>query len=696
MTARGGSSTDKLLGIIRGSQGQQAAPTGQAGAGAPGAGPARGGRAVLSQLMAPRQAARKGVVVGVDIAPTGLRLARMSHGAEGPRLLGCREIPFGPKLGPDSPDFPAFLGRQLGEFLQGEKGVEIWSLVPSSQAELLHVNIPRVPPARVSETVFWTAQKERPFDAAQFVMDYELQGDVDDKGIAKRRVLVYLVPAAETARVRALFAEAGYRLAGLTISPLALQTLFRRGWVPEAGRVCANIFMGRNWSRIDIFSQGNLVLSRGVNTGVGSLVDALAEGYNERQRALAEAAARPAAPAPAPAAPQPEFELELELLDGEAQEPAPAPAQQAEAATLALEFDPEPAPAAPAPAPAARMDAEAARQVLTARLLGRDVDPDLPGAELTEAEVVELAAPAIHRLGRQLDRTFHHFTELHGGATVQHMCFSGGLCSSRTLLDALARDLGIPADLLDPLAMGPRPGPEVALPQSLADRLALSLVAGLALSDGRITPNLLRTYKEKDRELRTVRQGNAVYVAFLALVLVLTGVWFWQGGEVRGRQAELDALRARIATFSPVVNQTLLLNMAGDLGVRQRRLKDLSSRYEGLALFNEVSALLPEAVLLRSVGVELPAPPKAPAQAPANGAAPAPAPAAAGFVILDGQVAGDPEMFDARLAAFLIRLEGSPLFEGAVIHERQTLRPASGGEVLRFVVHVRVRKEGAA
>lgn len=432
------------------------------------------------------------------------------------------------------------------------------------------------------------------------------------------------------------------------------------------------------------------MLSRGVNTGVGSLVDALAEGYNERQRALAEATAQPVAPTPA--ASQPEFELELELLDGEAQGPAPAPAQQAEAATLALEFDPEPASAAPTPAPAARMDAEAARQVLTARLLCRDVDPDLPGAELTEAEVVELATPAIHRLGRQLDRTFHHFSELQGGATVEHMCFSGGLCSSRVLLDALARDLGIPADLLDPLAIGPRPGPDVALPQSQADRLALSLVAGLALSDGRITPNLLHTYKEKDRELRTVRQGNAVYAAFLALVLVLTGVWFWQGGEVRGRQAELDALHARIATFSPVVDQTLLLHMAGDLGVRQRRLKDLSCRYEGLALFNEVSALLPEAVLLRSVGVELPAP----AKVPANGAAPAPAPAAAGFVILDGQVAGDPEMFDARLAAFLIRLEGSPLFEGAVIHERQTLRPASGGEVLRFVVHVRVRKGGAA
>jgi len=376
------------------------------------------------------------------------------------------------------------------------------------------------------------------------------------------------------------------------------------------------------------------------------------------------------------------------LLDGEPQAPGQA------AAPLALELEPEQAATPAAPAPPVRMDAEAARQVLTARLLGRDVDPALPGAELTEAEVVEFIAPAIHRLGRQLDRTFHHFSELHGGATVEHMCFSGGMCSSQTLLDALARDLGIPAALLDPLAAGPRPGPGVGLPQSQADRLALNLVAGLALSDAGATPNLLRTYKEKDRELLAVRQGNAVYVTFLALVLVFTGVWFWQGGVVQGKQADLDALRAHIASFSPVVDQTLLLNLAGELGGKQHRLKDLSHRYEGLALFNELSALLPEAVLLRSVGVELPAPVKAPtgAAAPAKASALAPA----GLVILDGQVAGDPEMFDARLAAFLIRIEGSPLFEGAVIHERQVLRPASGGEVLRFVVHVRVRKEDAA
>jgi hypothetical protein len=62
-------------------------------------------------------------------------------------------------------------------------------------------------------------------------------------------------------------------------------------------------------------------------------------------------------------------------------------------------------------------------------------------------------------------------------------------------------------------------------------------------------------------------------------------------------------------------------------------------------------------------------------------------------VVLDGQVAGDPEMYDSRLAAFLIQARGLPAVRGGGIHERQVLRPAAGGEVLRFVVHVRVRKD---
>jgi hypothetical protein len=38
-----------------------------------------------------------------------------------------------------------------------------------------------------------------------------------------------------------------------------LQTIFRRNWTPGADRPCANVFIGRNWSRIDIFTGGELV-----------------------------------------------------------------------------------------------------------------------------------------------------------------------------------------------------------------------------------------------------------------------------------------------------------------------------------------------------------------------------------------------------------------------------------------------------
>ena len=43
----------------------------------------------------------------------------------------------------------------------------------------------------------------------------------------------------------------------------------------------ASLFIGTDFSRIDIYSEGNLVMTRDIRAGLNSLVDALAEGFNE-------------------------------------------------------------------------------------------------------------------------------------------------------------------------------------------------------------------------------------------------------------------------------------------------------------------------------------------------------------------------------------------------------------------------------
>ena len=696
------SSTEKLLRAIKGKRGKDSAPA------AP--------RAAKAPVRTPRKGAPP--VIGVDIAPDSLRLVKIVMADGAPRLSGYWSVPYDEDGGPKSPDFARFLAAKVGEFKGSDRKAELWSLVSSAQAEMFHVRIPKVPRSQISETVYWTAQKEKAFNEGEYTMDYEVQGEVMDQGVSKIQVLVYMVPREVVQKRKELFAAAGVKLTGLTISPIALQSLFRSELVTENGESCANIYIGRNWSRIDVFAKGDLVLSRGVNTGTSSLVSALAEAYEERRVCAADETPQIPEPQPGPAPMDIDAGLEivLELDDDVAEaEAEPAPQEDAEgipvleiegdgSSGFELEVDslPEPTPpeaeAEPEPkvedefADACRpvgdepITEEQAKAVLLAKLLGRQLEPGHPGGELSPEDVVNLAGTAVSRLVRQIERTFDHHINTLGGDSIQKIFFSGDICTNAYFLDVLSRQLHIPCSLLDPLGVLGRGADAPRVPDTSAERLAYNLVCGLALCSPEHTPNLLNTYKAKDQVYQVRRQGNIVYGVFLGIVLTMAGFWLWQQQVTLGLQAELDQEQAKVAGFNPKVDENVLLGMATKAGQQQRQLKLLSGKYEGLAAINEVGRLTPETIRLTSMGLEFGEPEgvgKTKARTAANTEP-------VRILVLDGRVEGQPAMFDAVLATYLAKLNNSPLFTAPVVFKREVEQDKSKGDVLRFIIHISV------
>lgn len=699
------SSTEKLLHTIRG--GTNRTKDDRAAAQQPDAGPSvRNGNGNGTRKV---RRGKGDISIGVDISPKGLRLLKLAIPESGPRLVGHWDVAYPEGITPDVPAFADFLSREIKKFKGSDRRAQVWSLVSSAQAEMWHVRVPKVPRSKLSDAVYWTAVKDKPFDPDEVVMDYEVQGEVMDQGVPKVQALVYTVPREVVDKAKQLFAAAGIKLAGLTISPIALQALFRSELVSGCDEVCANIYIGRNWSRIDLFAQGDLVLSRGVNTGVSSLVAEFADACNSTPSPLARKRPGPAAskqaPAPAEQADEPLVELVIEdgAPAGETRQQAtPEDAPVVEIGDIAFELEedddgPEPEPVAPAE-PEARPDPDAlaeaddaptltedqARVLMLGKLLGKTIPEDVPGAHLDAKEVVQLARGAIDRLVRQIERTFEHFMNTMGGQSVHKIFFSGDICTNRHFLDVLSSQLGVECALLDPLGkLAERPGaPRVR--ENQAKRLGFNLVCGLALCDKADTPNLLRTYKEKDQARRIIRQGNAVYAVFLVLAMACAGVWFWQHAQAQALRTELGAARTRLEALSPKLDETMLMSLAGDASAQQRRLKELSRKYEGLAAVLELGALTPEGVKLVSMNLELGPKPAAPGKDGARKTART----QPKVLVLDGVVQGVPDMFDATLATYLARLRHSPLFEAPVVHTRE-VQPLEGrGDVLHFILHI--------
>jgi Tfp pilus assembly PilM family ATPase len=155
-------------------------------------------------------------------------------------------------------------------------------MMSAGDVNVHNLKIPRVPKKQLENVIYWTAKKENPIDEKEFFFDYEMQGEISDQGIPKYSVMVYTVPKAEVEKVKTIFTEIGITLAGITIAPFAIQNIFRTKWMKVSEATFASLFIGYDFSRIDIYHKENLVMTRGIKTGISSMTEAIADAMGEK------------------------------------------------------------------------------------------------------------------------------------------------------------------------------------------------------------------------------------------------------------------------------------------------------------------------------------------------------------------------------------------------------------------------------
>jgi len=692
------SSSDKLLEMIRGKKGEgQAqsdaaqgsaasappAPPGKKGGSAPTAtagkkpkgakgpkAPKKAKNPKVSGGFAAKGGAGKAVIVGVDLGSTSMRLAKSTGPLNKRKLLGFKHIPYDPSSPPGSSGFVTFLRDKLREFTRGHRKFEVWSNISSAKAELWNINIPKVPRKQIMDAVFWSVKKEKQFDENDYILDFDVLGETAEKGVPKLAVTVYLAPRKQVEEVTDLFGKAGFKLHGVIIAPIAIQTLFRSKWLETKANTYANLYVGRNWSRIDIFNKGNLVLSRGIKAGTNSMVESLMESYN-----LEHGSGRGG---------------ETIVQD----EPVISMGMDDDDEALVLEDIPSQTMDGTSPSGSGQMDLEQAKQLLSGRLLGGAVPPDIPGSELDEAEVVEMVLPAAERLVRQIERTFEYHSTTMGNEPVEQIYFSGTICTNKLVLQYMYSQLGIESLVLDPLSPdNPNVG-RMPVPDSVVERIDYNLVVALALSDNSITPNLLYTYKDKEKERQAAGVDKAIYVVTIFALALLAGVWFWQKGGIQDARSEYQRLQVELQAYNPPANEALLIKMADQVSRQRLALKKASRRYEGLTLLSELSGITPNYVKLLGVEMNLGqfVASAAPAQPQGRGA---PQGQGAKTMILDGFIDGesmDVDKFESAFTRYLIRLENSPLLATPTTNEEATKEEdyPNRGTVYRFIISIPV------
>ena len=575
------------------------------------------------------------VTVGVDVGYQSLRMVKIQETAENQwKLVDYRSVPL-PKASVGSFEFTGFVKSELSKFCGTSKNLKIWTLIPSSKVDVRFIKIPKVPPKQVENAVYWTVKKEITFEDSETILDYDVQGDITEQGVQKLSVLVHTTPRSEVQSIQDLFSDAGYNLAGVTIAPFAIQNLFRTGWVPVVGDVTASLYIGRDWSRIDMYSKGNLVLTRGIKAGLSSMVEALVETYNEKMKK---------APAERDSVAKTDRGLTTE-----------------QAHKLLMSLNPDAPP------------------------LGRE---DF-GHQLKEEEIFSMILPAIERLVRQVERTFANV----GAERVGKIYIAGVIDGYKPLVDYIGDQLGIESGIMDALSLDSPSIYDVDPPSSVSERVAFAPAVGLALSDNSRTPNLNFTYKAKQKMIQVARVNRVIMMGVLLFILLGSGAFYWQLHLADQKKATYENLRKELDRYNPRIDKNFILQIATKVKQEQGVTRSYSERYIGMAVISELSTLTPSHIRLLKMRTDMAAVPAA----KNPGGTPAKEPVKESERVrnleVEGIVLGERSKLESLLSSYVLKLQSSPLFRETKVQKTNVesyYMNKGQSEVLRFNLTVKI------
>lgn len=622
-------STEKLLKVIRGKKERAPAPSGAPEPPAPKTGLRLPKLPSFSLPLKAIIPIKKSFTVGIDIGHEYLHLVRAAESSNRKwQIIDRRRLPLPPRTPRSAPEFSAFLKESLASFCGSANESEIWAIMSAARVEVRHIRIPKVPKKQIDNAVYWTAKKDSPFDEKEMIFDFDVQGEVVEQGISKLAVMVYTAPRQEIEDLKSLFSRIGWPLTGISIVPFAMQNLFKSGWIPSLEGSVASLFIGNDFSRIDIYNGGNLVMTRGIKAGTSSMAEALLEQFNE------------------------------------------------------LRQDPE--------APALTM--EQGRKIIQS--LSPDSPPleeNDPGFGIRQDEIFEMIRPALERLVRQVERTFEHYATTGGSDRITKIFVSGVMNVYKLLVEYVGNQLGIDRAVLDFLSeRDNKPSPHGEDVQSMSERIAFAPALGLAMSDNAHTPNLMFTYKDKEKAASITRINRVIFAVFITSVLICTGIFTYQNIAISQKKAGIAGLDTQIASLGPAVNQEQIMKMMAKATQQKQLFRDLSNRYLGMVIIGELATLTPANIRLIDLKIGLgPATSGGGAKQPSEQGA---AKALGEEAIVEGLIIGDRQMLETTLAGYAALLEKSPIFEKVTV-QKSTIEPFLKSDALHFILNLKVEEQ---
>lgn len=292
-----------------------------------------------------------------------------------------------------------------------------------------------------------------------------------------------------------------------------------------------------------------------------------------------------------------------------------------------------------------------------------------------------MTVPALERLARQVERSFEHYALNLGNNRVSKCYISGLIAPIERMVDYIGEQILLPCETIDHLLRD-----RIRLSagntdlKATANEIPVSFAPalGMALSHNSRTPNLLFTYKSKERESKITSINRGIFIIFIFILAICMGIFIWQGYIADGKKARIATLEKSLQQYNPLLTQDFIVKVTDSTKQKRRLIKEYSRKYQAVAVIEELSRMTPSNIRLFNFTANLGA---ASTDEKDKGKE------TSKTVLLEGLVFGDIHTLEASLAAYLLRLETSPLFTKPNIRINK-IEVRDGREILRFMAVV--------
>ncbi|MBS3778990.1 MAG: hypothetical protein KGY41_01200 [Desulfovermiculus sp.] len=218
--------------------------------------------------------------LGIEISEGQIKIVGSMITKGQPRLFLCQMHDFPYDL--QSEDFAGKLKNVLTNALGHttglkNQGLQIWANYEFSREEFHVLTLPLIKKKDLPAALDWSLKRQLDVDVQDSILDFEILGQVVENNVPKYQVLAVLLAKEEIARLQESFVRAGYPLSGITPTAQAILNLFRSQCLTPAVPHLGVMHIGRQSSRIIIFSHQRLLLHRKIRTGSLTLLEEASE-----------------------------------------------------------------------------------------------------------------------------------------------------------------------------------------------------------------------------------------------------------------------------------------------------------------------------------------------------------------------------------------------------------------------------------